>query len=66
MRRIVTPEKLKSKYVQGYSLECHLEEENEGEDNVVQVKEYIEDTFRGSDDSKPDAQRLCIHCMRCK
>jgi len=49
MRCIGTPEELKYKYVRGYSLECYLEEKKEGEGNVVQVKEYIEDKFPGSD-----------------
>jgi len=47
MRYIVTPREFKCKYVQ--ALECHLEEEKEGENNVVQTEEYIEDTFPGSD-----------------
>jgi len=49
MRCIGTPEELKSKYAQGYSLECHLDEKKEGEGNVVQIKEYIKDKFPGSD-----------------
>jgi len=49
LRCIGTPEELKCKYVQGYSLECNLKEEKEGEENVVKVKKYIEDTFPGSD-----------------
>jgi len=49
MRCIGTPEELKTKYVQGYILECHPEEEKEGEDNLIDIKRYVEDTFPGSD-----------------
>jgi len=49
LRCIGTPEELKSKYVQGYSFECHLDEEKEEDGNMVNVKAYIKKTFPGSD-----------------
>jgi len=49
LRCIGTPEELRSKYVQGYLLECLPVEEKEGEDNLVDIKRFIEETFPGSD-----------------
>jgi len=49
LRCIGTPEELKSKYVQGYILECHLREDKDGEESLVAIKQYVENSFPGSE-----------------
>jgi len=60
MRCIIILEDLKSKYVQGYLLEGHLEELKEEESNVVQIKKYIEEMFPRSDYSNSITWCLCF------
>jgi len=49
LRCIGTPEELKSKYVQGYILECHLSEDKDGEESLVAIKQHVENSFPGSE-----------------